>query len=466
MVFNRRHKAILFVTLVSTGCALLLGAELKEALGFMMLGSALAWAMGSGTASKFYTGLKATPGRVYPWIRPVLMMTLAGALIGALMLFSVGNPVAVIGVSCFLGIFGAPFTQLATERIWLKIPIALVAACAFVFASVLVVETDVVANNKYGTRFGELLVVSLIAVVCGIFWLSKGWRLIIRGMTPEQPAEGLPIISQEKHRTWPQYISVFVGLGLLTAWLCVISWSASSNWAYAPEKVPNFDPKDNLLLQVAFVILLARWPFGSWKKILDRQPNSEPRFMKWHKRVTAVAGMGFTLLLGLSVTFGIQNGHDRILTEKTIVMTNDLKSVATKIGAIKARDMQTAGDYIQAYSEVEALVPELQTQIDRYDEIVRDLNQRDARRGSINIQRFYKSYRPAYRENLKEQALVVHALLSVTKEEVEAAKQMRALPLQYQPGFWKESFRPLLIKDNELREKALALDAEHTKLLN
>ena len=44
MRLNRRHKAILFITLVIVGCVLLFGAELKEAFGTMMLGAALAWA--------------------------------------------------------------------------------------------------------------------------------------------------------------------------------------------------------------------------------------------------------------------------------------------------------------------------------------------------------------------------------------------------------------------------------------
>jgi hypothetical protein len=43
MTLNRRHKAVLFVTLVVSGCSLLLGAQLRGALGFMTLGVAIAW---------------------------------------------------------------------------------------------------------------------------------------------------------------------------------------------------------------------------------------------------------------------------------------------------------------------------------------------------------------------------------------------------------------------------------------
>ena len=76
---NHRHKAILFVTLVVSGCALLLGAQLREAVGFMMLGVAFAWAIGSNYASKAYTALKGTSGTFYSWIRPFpIAMALAG----------------------------------------------------------------------------------------------------------------------------------------------------------------------------------------------------------------------------------------------------------------------------------------------------------------------------------------------------------------------------------------------------
>src|SRR5258708_36519707 len=105
MTLNRRHKAILFITLVTTGCALLLGAELKEALGLMMLGAALAWVIGSNLASKLYSGLEGSSGSVYSSIRLPMLLTLAGAMVGALLLYSRGNPVAVVALSCFSGIF-------------------------------------------------------------------------------------------------------------------------------------------------------------------------------------------------------------------------------------------------------------------------------------------------------------------------------------------------------------------------
>ena len=44
---NRRHKAVLFLTLVSAGAALLNRVPFKESLGLGLLGVAGAWAVGS-----------------------------------------------------------------------------------------------------------------------------------------------------------------------------------------------------------------------------------------------------------------------------------------------------------------------------------------------------------------------------------------------------------------------------------
>ena len=182
--------------------------------------------------------------------------------------------------------------------------------------------------------------------------------------------------------------------------------------------------------------------------------------------MTAVIGMCVAVFLGLAITLGIQNGDDRILTNQVTDVLKDFKAVAGKIGAIKQRDLETTGDYIQAFSEVGALLPELESDVNRFTGIYHKMNERDASRGIINMQRFYKTYTPEYQKNLKEQIDVIEAMLSVNKQEVETAKEMSALPLQTQPNFWKDNFRPLLVKESSLRDKALALDAQNKSLLH
>jgi hypothetical protein len=73
--------------------------------------------------------------------------------------------------------------------------------------------------------------------------------------------------------------------------------------------------------------------------------------------------MIFVLVLALAVTLGIQNGNDRLLTDRIEVKVAELKTVGTKIGTIKQRDLRTTQDYIQAYSEIEALLLEYEAKI-------------------------------------------------------------------------------------------------------
>lgn len=44
---NRRHKTALFLTLLAAGTSLLMGADMKQAGGIVLLGVAFAWALGS-----------------------------------------------------------------------------------------------------------------------------------------------------------------------------------------------------------------------------------------------------------------------------------------------------------------------------------------------------------------------------------------------------------------------------------
>jgi hypothetical protein len=191
MVLNRRHKALLFVTLVITGCSLLLGAELKNAVGFLLLGVAFAWAIGSDTASKFYAGLKKASNSFYAWLRLPLAMTLAGALLGAVLLYSRANPVLVVVVMCAAGIFIAPLTAPPGLKPWLSIPRLLLGIFGFGAAAFGICSTDLVVSNKYAGRFGQLTVTAVLALLIGIMWLSKGWGLIVRGISSELSSEAV-----------------------------------------------------------------------------------------------------------------------------------------------------------------------------------------------------------------------------------------------------------------------------------
>jgi hypothetical protein len=309
MTLNRRHKAVLFVTLVVSGCSLLVGAQLRGALGFMTLGVAIAWAIGSDTASKAYARLKGASGTFYSWIRLPVAMALAGGVCGAALLCSRANPVLVVVFMCAAGMFLAPLTPFPTRRIWLRIPLFLVAVAAFLVATWGILSTNLIASDKYLERDGQLAVTGLLAFIVGFFWLSKGWNLIQRGIsaTPSGDARSSGGLTGTP---WGQYVSLFLGLLVLILWLGLLAWSASADWAYAPEKIAS--PREsNLFSQIVFVVLLTSWPYVALKRILSRESNADPKHLRRHRRTSVIAGMLFVVVLSLAIAHGIQNGNDR-----------------------------------------------------------------------------------------------------------------------------------------------------------
>jgi len=104
-MLNRRHKVILFVTLVTMGSALLAGASLGEGLGIFILGIAFAWVVGSDTASGIFDSARRVPGKTWPWLRVLLWMALGGCLLVAVAIESNFNSFLVISS---IAIFGMP----------------------------------------------------------------------------------------------------------------------------------------------------------------------------------------------------------------------------------------------------------------------------------------------------------------------------------------------------------------------
>lgn len=125
-----------------------------------------------------------------------MALALAGALLGAALLFSHANPVITIAVMCAAGIFIAPLTSLPTQRIWLRIPLVLLAVVVFVLSAFGMFSTDLITSNKYAERSGQIMVTASVAFVVGIFWLSKGWKLIEKGITAQPALEkrGSPLV--------------------------------------------------------------------------------------------------------------------------------------------------------------------------------------------------------------------------------------------------------------------------------
>lgn len=236
----------------------------------MTLGVAIAWAIGSNTACNAYAGVKGASGSFYSWIRLPMAMALAGGICGAALLYSRANPVLVVVFMCAAAMFLAPLTPFPAHRIWLRFPLFLVAVVACLAATWGMLITDLIPSDKYLERDGQLATTGLLAFIVGFFWISKSWNLIQRGIssTPSGDARSSGGLTGTP---WGQYVSLFLGVLVLILWLGLLAWSASSDWAYAPEKIST--PRDNLFSQFVFVVLLTSWPYVSWKRILTRESN-------------------------------------------------------------------------------------------------------------------------------------------------------------------------------------------------
>ena len=449
---NRRHKVILFTTLVLSGSGLLAGAELKETIGLMMLGAAMAWALGSDAAAKSYSRLKSITSTVYLWVRLPLAMTFSGLALGAVLLASQANPVATVGVMSLAGIVIAPFTSIPSRNIWLKLPTVAVAAMLFVLADLAVVSLFRFGASDAG-HVGRLTGIGFLALLFGIWWLSKGWRLILEGFTLQTvsvSAEGPP------RGAFGQYVSLFFGVVILTLWVGVLTWSASSDWAYGPQgKITGPKTNDNTFVQFAFVLLLAWWPYAAWKKILTRQSNAE--YLWRHKATAVAAGMLFTVVLCLAATFGSQNGQDRFTVDQITRAGAEMKEVALKIGSLKRGDLKTTNDYIHAYAEIELLQPDFEAKIRDLSDLYSAARQRDEHRGPINIQRFYKSHNSEVWQNDSAMIELARQFSELTRQESLTVRTMVALPQPEQAHYWHASFRPLIEQEETLREKTLTL---------
>jgi len=233
---------------------------------------------------------------------------------------------------------------------------------------------------------------------------------------------------------------------------------------------------DLLRWQIKFVLL--EYFLSAWKTSLGEHPNelqiTSPAFALAKLLLIppeSVSQRGFNhalksrSLLAVAVTFGIQNGNDRLLTDKIEAKIAELTPVARKIGAIKQRDLQTTEDYIQAYSEIEILLPEYASEINDFNEIVQESMARDQTRGAINIQRLYKSHRPEVQQNNLAIIAALRDSAKLMRQEVDAAHAMGGLPASRQPDFWKSDFRPLLVQDDSLRQTMATLQAKEAGLL-
>jgi hypothetical protein len=451
-MLNRRHKTILFITMVMTGSSLLAGARLNEALGMLMLGAAFAWLVGSETASRTYSYLRRIPSKTGPWLRVLLLMGFGGCLLVAVAVWSSFNWFLVAAAMSVLGMLISPCRRLPTENRWLKFIAWGLAIAVFFLAAMGAVMLSGTAQQN-AERIGELAVYGLIALPMGMLWLIKGWRLILAGISAEKAADGTQLenTSNRKGTKW-LHVSLFVGTTVLTLWLGLLAFSAFSDSVFAFQVKATSKPS-NPLSPVILVMLLAWWPYTCWKRILEREPNTTTANVKSHKRVTMILGALFTAIVCVAITFGIQNGNDRMSTAQVEQGTKDFQAVAAKIGSIKSRDLRTTKDYIDAYKEIEPLLAEFDGRLQHFNDILTKAQQRDKNRGPLNIQRLYGSKEKEWLVWDFKTFELLRQDSELTKKQIRTVKQMAEFPDEYQVEFWKKNLNPLLEEENVVRQQ-------------
>jgi len=309
-------------------------------------------------------------------------------------------------------------------------------------------------------RIGELCVSGLIALSIGCLWLAKGWKLILAGINT-QPIQ----TAVEENKTPPRkravlpYILLFVSVLALTFWLGLLAFSGFSDSVLRFQT--NASNSSNTIPQVVVLMLLGRWPYSSWRTILAREPNTSLANVKRHKIITFVLGALFAIVLSLAATFGIQNGHDRMSMAEVEEGTKDFQDLAKQIGAIKARDLRTTKDYVDAYEEIEPLMGEFDMKLQTFTDIILRAQETDKERGPLNIQRIFSRGKE---EQWVSWDLRMFDLANqdneVTKKQIAVVKQMADLPEQDQAAFWTENFQPLQKEEAVLRQKIVAVMAD------
>lgn len=453
-MLNRRHKAILFITLVMTGSALLAGAQLNEGLGIFILGVAFAWVIGSKAASRTCHFLITFPGKSWPWTRVLVLMALGGSLLASVAILSSFNSFLVVATMSIFGLLISQFRHLPNQRRWPKWIAWTLGIVAFFLATVAVSSLSGVPPDS-AERMGRLVWWGLVALTIGMLWLTKGWILIVAGITAEKSDDltAAPESANSKG-TSLLYLSLLTGTLLLSLALGSLAFSAFSDAVFPfPTVTRTTLNSSSPVSPIVFLMLLAWWPYASWKAILKRKPNTKLDNVRTHQRVTFALGAVFTIILSVAITFGVQNGHDRSMTSQVEAGMKSFQTVAAKIGAIKRRDLQTTGDYIQAYAEIDPLLTEFNTNLRQFTNILAQAKQRDRGRGPLNIQRLYENRESEWLVWDDQMFDLLRQDSELTGKEVEIARQMGALPKTEQVDFWKRNFQPLIEQENESPEK-------------
>jgi len=171
--------------------------------------------------------------------------------------------------------------------------------------------------------------------------------------------------------------------------------------------------------------------------------------------VSAASSIVFTMVLIVAIALGIQSHNDRVLGAQVVQSESELRTVGAQIAAIKDHQFGTMSEYIAAYARVEPLLKDYDQKLQQYSELCSTAQQRDQKRGLLNIQRLHSRYNAEVWRNNSELIDLVRQVNEVTKKEASVIHDMASLPAEEQVQFWHEEFMPLAAQEHALRERLL-----------
>src|SRR5258708_30626115 len=176
------------------------------------------------------------------------------------------------------------------------------------------------------------------------------------------------------------------------------------------------------------------------------------RLRSW---VIAGSSIFLGVVLSIAVALGIQAHNDRVRGGQVAQSESELRTVGAQIAAIKDDQFGTMSEYIAAYAQVEPLLKDYDQKLQQYSELCSTAQQRDQKRGLINIQRLHSRYNAEVWRNNSELIEIVRQVNEVTKKEASVIHDMASLPAEEQVQFWHDELMPLAAQEHSLRDRLL-----------
>jgi hypothetical protein len=176
------------------------------------------------------------------------------------------------------------------------------------------------------------------------------------------------------------------------------------------------------------------------------------RFRMW---VVAGSAILLVAVLSVAVALGVQDHNDRVLGAQVVQSESELRALGAQIAAIKDHQFRTMDEYIAAYARVEPVLKEYDQNLQQYIDLCNTAQDRDQKRGLINIRHLHSRYNAEVWRNNAEVIDLVRQVNEVMKKEASVIHDMASLPGEEQVQFWHDEFMPLAEQEHALREQLL-----------